>query len=130
MVRLVFGLLINAVALWVADFFVDGIHVVPFGTGTNDTVLTYLVVAAIFGLVNGIIGNFVRIVAFPLYILTLGLVALVINGALLLLVAAISESLGFGLVVENFGWGIIGAVVLSLCNWVLGVILRPIVKPR
>ncbi|PTW90994.1 putative membrane protein [Microbacteriaceae bacterium MWH-Ta3] len=130
MVRLVFGLLINAVALWVADFFVDGIHVVPFGTGSNDTVLTYLVVAGIFGLVNGIIGNFVRIVAFPLYILTLGLVALVINGALLLLVAAISESLGFGLVVENFGWGIIGAVVLSLCNWVLGVILRPIVKAR
>ena len=130
MVRLVFGLLINAVALWVADFFVDGIHVVPFGTGSNDTVLTDLVVAGIFGLVNGIIGNFVRIVAFPLYILTLGLVALVINGALLLLVAAISESLGFGLVVENFGWGIIGAVVLSLCNWVLGVILRPIVKPR
>ena len=130
MVRLVFGLLINAVALWVADFFVDGIYVVPFGTGSNDTVLTYLVVAGIFGLVNGIIGNFVRIVAFPLYILTLGLVALVINGALLLLVAAISESLGFGLVVENFGWGIIGAVVLSLCNWVLGVILRPIVKAR
>lgn len=130
MVRLVFGLLINAVGLWVADFFVDGIHVVPFGNGANDTALTYLVVAAIFGLVNGIIGNFVRIVAFPLYILTLGLVALVVNGALLLLVAAISDSLGFGLAVENFGWGIIGAVVLSLCNWVLGVILRPIVKRR
>ena len=60
-------------------------------------VLTYLLIALIFGIVNGVIGNLIRIVAFPLYILTLGLIALVVNGLLLLLVSWITSLLGFGL---------------------------------
>ena len=59
--------------------------------------LTYLLVAVIFGLVNGIVGRIIRIVAFPLYILTLGLISFVVNGLLLLLVAWISGLIGFGL---------------------------------
>ena len=44
-------------------------------------------IALIFGLVNAIVGTFVRIVAFPLYVLTLGLISFIVNGLLLLLVA-------------------------------------------
>ncbi|MEY4457981.1 MAG: hypothetical protein RIS25_574 [Actinomycetota bacterium] len=130
MVRLVVGILINAAGLWVADFFVDGISMVPFGPGDSDPALTYLVVALIFSIVNGVIGTFIRIVAFPIYILTLGLVALVINGSLLLLVAAISDALGFGLIIDGFGWAVLGSLVLSLCNWILGVIIRPVMGRR
>ncbi|MFM6968417.1 MAG: phage holin family protein [Microbacteriaceae bacterium] len=125
MVRLVLGLLINSVALWASDFFVDGIHLFPFGDGEADLVLSYISVAAIFGVINAVIGNFIRIVAFPIYLLTLGLVALVVNGALFMLVASVTQQMGFGLIVDDFWWGVLGAVVMSVCNWILGVILRP-----
>ena len=130
MVRLVFGLLINAVALWLSDFFVDGLRLLPFGEGDANLVLSYIAVAAIFGVINAVIGNFIRIVAFPIYLLTLGLVALVVNGALFMLVASVTQQLGFGLIVEDFWWGVLGAVVMSMSNWVLGVILRPILGSR
>lgn len=126
MVRLVLGLLINTAALWLADFFVTGISLIPFGDGQANLVLSYLSVAAIFGVVNAVIGNFIRIVAFPIYLLTLGLVALVVNGALLMLVSAATSYMGFGLIVDGFWWGVLGAVVMSMSNWILGIILRPL----
>ena len=60
--------------------------------------------------------------------LTLGLVSLVVNGLLLLLVAWISSLLGFGLSVENFGWGILGAIVIGVISWLIGIILRPFTR--
>ncbi|MFM2412417.1 MAG: hypothetical protein RLZZ587_750 [Actinomycetota bacterium] len=125
MIRLVLGLLINSVALWLSDFFVDGIHLLPFDDGDANLVLSYIAVAAIFGVINAVIGNFIRIVAFPVYLLTFGLVALVVNGALFMLVASVTQQLGFGLIVDGFWWGVLGAVVMSMSNWILGVILRP-----
>jgi putative membrane protein len=128
MTRLIVRLLINAVALWLTTLLVSGVKVVPFEPGdTLAWVLTYLLVAIIFGIVNGVIGNFIRIVAFPIYILTLGLIALVVNSLLLLLVSWISSLIGFGLVVDGFWWGVIGAVVLALISWLIGIILRPLV---
>ena len=121
-------LLINSVALWLTTLLVAGVAVVPFAPGTTlETVVTYLLVAAIFGVVNGVVGNLIRIVAFPLYILTLGLLALVVNGMLLLLAAWLSGLLGFGLRVESFWWGVLGAVVLGFFSWLIGILVRPVV---
>ena len=129
--RLVVRLLINAIALWLTTLLVAGVHVVPFAPGgTLETVLTFLLVAAIFGIVNGVIGNLIRIVAFPLYVLTLGLIALIVNGLLLLLVAWISSLIGFGLTVDGFWWGVLGALVLGLISWLIGILLRPLIKDR
>ena len=126
--RFLVRLLVNAVALWLTTLIVAGVTVVAFPPqDTLAVVLTYLLVALIFGLVNGVIGNFIRIVAFPLYILTLGLLALLVNGLLLLLVSWISGLLGFGLVVDGFWWGVLGALVLALLSWVIGILIRPIV---
>ncbi|MCU1556213.1 MAG: hypothetical protein JWN09_208 [Microbacteriaceae bacterium] len=128
MKRFVVRLLINAVALWLTTLIVAGVHVVPFGNrDTLAWVLTYLLIALIFGIVNGVIGNFIRIVAFPLYILTLGLLALIVNALLLLLVSWITSLLGFGLVIDGFWWGVLGALVLALISWLIGIIVRPLV---
>jgi putative membrane protein len=127
MTRFVVRLLINALALWITTMLVAGVTVVAYEP--NDTmakVLTFLLVAGIFGIVNGVIGNFIRIVAFPIYILTLGLIALVVNSLLLLLVAWISELIGFGLQVDGFWWGVLGAVVLALLSWLISIVLRPV----
>ncbi|MES2093353.1 MAG: phage holin family protein [Actinomycetota bacterium] len=126
--RFLVRLLVNAVALWLTTLIVAGVTVVAFPPqDTLAVVLTYLLVALIFGIVNGVIGTFIRIVAFPLYILTLGLLALLVNGLLLLLVSWISSLLGFGLVIDGFWWGVLGALVLALLSWLIGILIRPIV---
>ena len=129
--RFIVRLLINAFALWLTTLIVSGVKVVPFAPGgTVELVLTLLLLALIFGVVNGVIGNLIRIVAFPLYVLTLGLIALIVNGLLLLLVGWISSLIGFGLVVDGFWWGVLGALVLGLISWLIGILLRPLVKDR
>ena len=126
--RLLLRLLINTLALWLTTVILAGhVDIRSFGS-EGDTlafVLTLVLVAVIFGLVNGIVGGIVRVVAFPLYILTLGLISFVVNGLLLLLVAWISGLIGFGLSVENFGWGVLGALLLGVIAWLIGIILRP-----
>jgi putative membrane protein len=99
--RFLVRLVVNALALWLTTLLVSGVSVTAFGDGgTTATVLTYLLVAFVFGLVNAVIGTIIRVVAFPLYILTLGLISFVVNAVLLLIVAGISTAIGFGLQVE------------------------------
>ena len=125
--RFVLRLLANALALWLTTLLLaPHVTVTSWDGGTEWTLFwTYLLVALIFGLVNGIIGTLVKIVAFPLYVLTLGLISLIVNGLLFLLVAWISSLLGFGLHVEDFWWGVLGALVVGLISWLIGLVLRP-----
>lgn len=127
--RFLVRLVINAVALWLTTLIVSGVSVIAFGDGgVIATVLTYLLVAFVFGLVNAVIGTLIRIVAFPIYILTLGLISLVVNAILLLIVAGISSAIGFGLEVDSFGWGVVGALVLAVFAWLIGLFVRPVLN--
>jgi putative membrane protein len=130
MARFLIKLIVNAVALWLTTLIVAGVRVEPYAPDNGALIVTYLLVALIFGLVNTIVGGFVRVVAFPLYILTLGLISFIVNGLLLMLVAWISGLFGFGLVVTGFWWGVFGAIVLGIINWVLGLIVRPVTPER
>jgi len=127
MKRFLVRVIINAVALWITTLIVSGgVTVTSYDDDSFSFVVTYLLVALIFGVVNATIGNVIRIVAFPIYILTLGLAALVVNSLLLLLVSWVSDGLGFGLQVENFWWGVLAAVVLGIISWLLALLLRPL----
>lgn len=132
--RLILRLLINALALWLTTLILSPhVSVRPYNDpepGVSvELVVTYLLVALLFGLVNGIIGGIIRVVAFPLYVLTLGLISLIVNGLLFLLVAWISSLLGFGLEVPGgFWWGVLGAIVLGVTGWLIGILLRPFTK--
>jgi putative membrane protein len=123
--RFIVKVIVIAFALWLTTLIVAGVKVVPYEDSTIATVLTYLLVALIFGLVNAIIGTFIRVVAFPIYVLTLGLISFIVNGLLLLMVSWISGLLGFGLTVDGFWWGVLGALVLGLISWLIGLIVRP-----
>jgi len=128
--RFLLKAILNAVALWLTTLIVAGhIVVVSFGPEWWQVALSYLVVALVFGIVNAIVGNLIRIVAFPLYILTLGLLALIVNGLLLWLVDWLSGFTGWGLeIVGGFWWGVLGALVLGILSWILGLIFRPLLK--
>ncbi|GGR17701.1 phage holin family protein [Agromyces mediolanus] len=123
--RFIVKTIVVALALWLTTFIVAGVSVVPYEDTQLATILTYLLVAAIFGVVNAIIGGFIRVVAFPIYVITLGLISFIVNGLLLLLVDWISGLIGFGLEVDGFWWGVLGALVLGLISWLIGLIVRP-----
>ncbi|GAA3920393.1 phage holin family protein [Microbacterium invictum] len=130
--RFLIRVIINAFAIWVVTL-IDPLQVdvIPFPPGeTLQMVLTLLAVAAVFAIVNTIIGTVIKIVAFPLYILTLGLISLIINGFLLWLTAWLTHWWQWGLRVEDFWLGVVAALVITLINWILGIFLRPQLKKK
>ncbi|MFM6962784.1 MAG: phage holin family protein [Micrococcales bacterium] len=130
MVRFLVNTLINAVGLWLVTTIVPPIKLAPYGGGnTWFVILSYLLVAAIFGLVHAVIGPVIKVLSFPLYILTFGLINLVINGALLLFVAWLSQLIGSpifsidgftheGLAITSLGWAILGGLILSVLSFI------------
>ena len=128
MIRFFVSTSINALALWVATILIPAITLTPYGgEGLWQRIGSFLLVGAIFGLVNAIIAPIIQVLAFPLYILTFGLISFVINGALLLFVAWLSSQIGAdiftidgftseGLTVESMGWAILGAVIISIAS--------------
>lgn len=129
MIRFLLATVINAAGLWFMTLVVPAIALIPYG-GRDiwATIGSYLLVGAVFGIINAIVAPVIKVLAFPLYILTFGLIAFVINGALLLLVAWISQSIGSdiltiqgftteGLAIESLGWAILGAIVMSIATF-------------
>jgi len=92
-------------AVWVAAAVVPGVHV-------HGGVLTFAWVALLFGLVNAVLGPFLRLLALPFTLLTLGLFALVVNGLLVAITAALSSKLD----VDGFFSAFLAALVISLVS--------------
>ncbi|MGO2660444.1 phage holin family protein [Mycetocola reblochoni] len=114
----------NAVAIWLTTLLLAGVSVRAFADGVGPELLSYAVVALVFAVVNAVIGTVIRIVAFPLYVLTLGLISFLVNGLLLLITAGVTSWFGFGLVVDGFWWGVLGALLISVFNALLNSVLR------
>jgi len=124
--------LINAAALWVAVRVVpDNLLSFDFG----DDWWKLLAVALIFALVNSYIRPIVKTLSFPISLLTLGLVAFVINAAMLLLTAGVSGQFDLGFRVGDFPpdllasdtivGALVGAIVISVVSTLASVALAP-----
>jgi len=108
LVRAVFA----ALGLWVASAIVPGVHVSDTGS---------LVLAAILlGVVNALVRPVVFILTLPLTVLTLGLFLLVVNAAMIGLVAML---LG-GFTVNGLVPGVLAAIVTGIASWIGGMALR------
>ena len=114
---------VTGFALWVVTLVVSGIRFVG-GDTTWERIGIIFVVAVIFGLVNAIIKPIVQIVSIPLYILTLGLIHIVINALMLWITSWITEhTTHWGLQIDDFWWTAIwAAIVLSIVSWVLSLV--------
>ncbi len=112
-------------ALWIVTLVVSGIDFVG-GDTTLQRIGIILVVAVVFGLVNAIIKPIVQIISIPLYILTLGLIHIVINALMLWITSWITEhTTHWGLFIDDFWWTAIwAAIVLSIVSWALSLIVR------
>ncbi|MFJ4772711.1 phage holin family protein [Streptomyces uncialis] len=111
----------NAGALAVAIWLLDKITLTGGSTGAKT--LTLIVVALIFGLVNILVKPVVQILTFPLFILTLGLITLVVNALMLLLTSWVADKLDVGFHVEGFWTAVLGALIISIVSWALNVVL-------
>ncbi len=116
---------VNAVAIWVATLVVSGIDVggQP-GEGLGAKVLTFVVVGAIFGLVNAVLKPIVKLLTLPLYILTLGLFTFIVNALMLQVTSWIADLTPLTFHIDSFFWtAILGAVVVTLVSMVLHLLL-------
>ena len=112
-------------ALLVVTLVVHGLSFVGGDTRLQRVGIIF-VVAVIFGLVNAFIKPIVQILSIPLYILTLGLIHIVINALMLWITASITaHTTHWGLAIDHFWWTAIwAAIVLSVVSWVLSLVVR------
>ncbi|PLW73720.1 phage holin family protein [Streptomyces sp. SCUT-3] len=111
----------NAVAIAVAAWLVGGIELT--GDGTWGTVLTLILVALLFGLVNWLVKPVVSLLSLPLFILTLGLFTLVVNALMLWLTSWLSDQTGLTFHVDGFWAAFWGALIVSVVSWAVNVVL-------
>ena len=113
MIGFAIRLAITALGLWLAQRIVPGIEI--HGNGT-------LVVAALLlGLMNAVVRPLVVLFTLPITVLTLGLFLLVVNAAMLGLVAALLD----GFQVAGFGAALLGSLLVSLTSWVASWYIGP-----
>ncbi len=112
MLNLLLGWLASALSLLVVTYFVPGFYVSSF--------VTALIAAVVIGLINGTLGFVVKLLTFPLRLLTLGLLSLVINAMLLWFATYFVD----GFRIDTFTTALIGSLLLSLVNWALRLVLK------
>ncbi|MEU1801858.1 phage holin family protein [Streptomyces sp. NPDC019937] len=113
--------LANAGALGVAIWLLKDITLT--GENTGRKTITLILVALLFGVVNVVVKPVVKLLAFPLFILTLGLITLVINALMLLLTSWLAGKFDLSFHVEGFGTAVLGGLIVSIVAWALHVVL-------
>ena len=111
----------NAGALGVAVWILDKITLT--GDSTGKKVGTLIVVALLFGLVNFLVKPIVKVLTFPLFILTLGLITLVVNALMLLLTSWLAGQFDLSFHVDGFWTAVGGGLVISVVSWALNILL-------
>ncbi len=115
---LILRLLINAVALWCAARFIDGISY----TGTWQGLVG---LALVFGVVNTLVRPVLSFFSFPIQIITLGLFTLVLNAAMLMLTSALATRLGLAFHIDGFWTALVGALLVSILSTILSWVVIP-----
>ena len=119
--RLLLRLVVNAAALAIATWILSGISLT--GTTTTGKIITLLIVALIFGILNVIIKPFFALFTAPLILLTLGLFLIVINACMLLLTSWLAGLFDLGWQVDGFWTAVLGAIIISVVSFILNVFL-------
>lgn len=103
--------IVLAIALVLTTRVVGGVHV--------ETGVPLALAAVVLGVVNAIVKPVLSIVTFPITLLTLGLFYLVVNGVCFALAAWLTP----GFRIDSFGSAVLGALVLSLISWLIGIVV-------
>ena len=107
MTKLVLRFLVVAVAVWLVAAYVPGVVV-------REGIDSYLIIAAIFAAVNVVVKPVLKLLSFPLLLLTLGLFLIVINAAMFGLTAWLTDRLA----VDGIAPAVIASLVISAVTWI------------
>jgi putative membrane protein len=122
LLRIVIAILVAMAALGVAAWLVPGI--VLSGHDTTAKAETLLIVALIFGVINAVLKPVIKAVGCAFYVLTLGLVAIVVNALLLWLTSYIVyDKLHEPFHVTGFTAAVEGALIVGIVTWLLHLVL-------
>ena len=119
--RFLLRVLVSAAALGVATWAVSGIELLA-GSGWSRAG-TLVAVALIFGLINATLKPLIKVVGCAFYVLTLGLVALVVTGLLLWLTSVIAGDLTLPFHITGFWPAFWGAIIVGLVSWLLNLLI-------
>ncbi|WP_213002706.1 phage holin family protein [Winogradskya consettensis] len=119
---IIIRLVVTAVSLWIATLVVDGIRLDT--DSVSGKAGTLLAVAVIFGIINAVLRPIIKTVGCGLYVLTLGLISLVVNGLLFMLTSWIAGQLDLPFHVDDF-WpsAVLGALIVGIVSWVLNMLV-------
>ena len=119
--KILLHILVVAGALAVAHLAISGIEL----QGGSDwkKAGTLIVVAVIFGVVNAILKPIVKTVGCALYLVTFGLIGLVVNGLLLWLCSWIAGKLSLPFHITGFWPAFWGAIIVGVVSWLMGLVL-------
>ncbi len=119
--KILIKLVITAVALWVATLVIPGIHLNTHST--TGKVGTLVVVALVFGIINAVLKPIVKAIGCLAYVLTLGLISIVVNGLLFWLTSFVAGKLSVPFHIDGFIPAVLGALLVGVVGWVLSLIL-------
>ncbi|MCB9283652.1 MAG: phage holin family protein [Lewinellaceae bacterium] len=106
--ELLIKILLNAAALFAAAYLLrPNVQVRDFGRA--------VIIAVVLAILNGTLGAFLKMISFPITILTLGLFSLVINALMIILADYFLK----GFQVRNFWWALVLSALLAIFNWLL-----------
>lgn len=112
---------VAAAALGVATWLLPGIYL---GAGSSaKKALTLVVVALIVGVVNAVIKPIVKTLGCVFYLLTLGLIGLVVNGLLLWLSSWVAGQLTLPFHITGFWPAFWGAIIVGIVGWLLNLVV-------
>ncbi len=111
--KLILRILINAFAIWLTSMLLSSFSF-------SGSVLSLIIVAVIFGLVNALVRPLVKLLTLPINLMTLGLFTLAINTLMLMLTVWLSDSLSLtGGVFENMLTAFVAAIIISVISIIL-----------
>ena len=121
MTRFLMSWILSAAALAAAAGLLGEHMNIGAAADTNqERIIALAIVSLVFSLINTFVAPIVKMLSLPFIILTLGLFLLVINALLLLLTDWVAGKLDVSFYVESFGWAVLGAIVVSIVNAILG----------
>lgn len=116
---------VNALALWLTALVVPGIHLGEEAPSLANRLVTIVLVAVVFGLVNAFIKPVTKFFSMPFILLTMGLFTIIVNAAMLSLTASIASGMGLDFSIDSFFWStVLGALVLSFISMLLSTLLK------
>ena len=115
--HVIWRLVINALALWVATQAVNGISF-------NGDWLLLVGVSLVFGVLNIVVRPVLKLLTLPFFFITLGLFTFVLNAFMLWLTGVVSMALGFGFYVDGPGAALVGGLVVSVVSFALSLVVK------